>query len=190
VEAHWDLWIHLFRGELFIDNIQAQPKRYARAGRLMLHVHGQRANLYIPCKMTMNNAGWTRWWFYLCNDDERLPAFTNKVLREKPEKWGWGVSPPKQQARLEVFTKALQYLAKKELTAAAVIANFHRQRVIPLMERRLPIFELTPQAMAEGSRMSSVLLPLDAATQRAKRVVARFPSGGPRCAPRRGTSVW
>src|SRR6185369_14604192 len=47
VEAHWDLWIHLFRGELFIGNIQAQPKRYARAGRLMLHVHGQRANLYI-----------------------------------------------------------------------------------------------------------------------------------------------
>ena len=87
-----------------------------------------------------------------------------------------GVSSPKQHARLEVFTNALQYLAKKELTAAAVIANFHRQRVIPLMERRLPIFELTPQAMAEGSRMSSVRLPLDAATQRAKSMVARFPS--------------
>jgi hypothetical protein len=68
---------------------------------------------------------------------------------------GLGGVAPKQQARLEVFTNALQYLAKKELTAAAVIANFHRQRVIPLMERRLPIFELTPQAAAEGSRMSS-----------------------------------
>jgi len=31
-------------------------------------------------------------------------------------------------------------LAKKGLTAAAVIANFHRQRVIPLVERALPIF--------------------------------------------------
>ena len=90
--------------------------------------------------MTTNNARWSRGRFYLRNDDERLPAFTNKVLREKPEKWGWGVSPPKQQARLEVFTKALQYLAKKELTAAAVIANFHRQRVLPLMERRLAIY--------------------------------------------------
>ena len=73
-------------------------------------------------------------------------------------------------------TKALQYLAKKELTAAAVIENFHRQRVIPLMERRLPIFELTPEAAAEGSRMSSVLLPLDAAAQSAKSAVAQFPS--------------
>jgi hypothetical protein len=44
------------------------------------------------------------------------------------------------------------------------------------MERRLPIFELTPEAMAEGLRMSSMLLPLDAAAQRAKSTVARFPS--------------
>ena len=64
VEAHWDLWIHLLCGELFIDNVQCQPKRYARAGGLMLHVRGQRSNLYIPCKMTMNNAGWRRGWFY------------------------------------------------------------------------------------------------------------------------------
>ena len=154
----------------------------------MLHVRGQRANLYIPSKMTTNNAGWTRGRFYLRNDDERLPAFTNKVLREKPDSWGWGVSPPKQQASLEVFTDALQHLVKKGLTAAAVIANFHRQRVISLMERRLPIFKLTPEAASEGSRMSSVLLPLDATTQRAKSVVARFPSdprisGGSRCAP-------
>ena len=96
MEAHWDLWVHLFRGELYADNVQDQPRRYAHAGGLMLHVCGQRANLYIPRKMTANNAGWTRGWFYLCNDDERLPAFTDKVLQEKPDKWGWGVSPPKQ----------------------------------------------------------------------------------------------
>ena len=40
IEAHWDLWIHLFHGELFIDNARGQPKRYARAGGLMLHVRG------------------------------------------------------------------------------------------------------------------------------------------------------
>ena len=82
----------------------------------------------------------------------------------------------KRQARLEVFIDALQYLAKKGLTALAVIANFHRQRVIPLMERRLAIFELTPEAVAEGSRMSSELLPLDAAAQRARSAVAHYPS--------------
>ena len=48
--------------------------------------------------------------------------------------------------------------------------------MIPLKERRLPIFELTPEAAAEGSRMSSVLLPLDATTQRVRSAVVRFPS--------------
>jgi len=54
------MWIHLFRGELFIDNAWGQPKRYARAGGLMLHVRGNKSDLYIPYRMTMNNAGWTR----------------------------------------------------------------------------------------------------------------------------------
>jgi len=38
IEAHWDLWIDLFRGELFVENVRGQTKRYARAGGLMLHV--------------------------------------------------------------------------------------------------------------------------------------------------------
>ena len=38
IEAHWDLWIHLFRGELFVENVRGQPKRFARAGGLMLHL--------------------------------------------------------------------------------------------------------------------------------------------------------
>ena len=86
------------------------------------------------------------------------------------------MSPPECQARLKVFIDVLQDLAKKGLTAPATIANFHRQRVIPLMERRLAIFELTSEAAAEGSRMSSVLLSLDAAAHRAKSAVAHFPS--------------
>jgi hypothetical protein len=97
------------------------------------------------------------------------------VLREKPDVWKWGVVH-ECQSRLKVFVDALQHLVKKGLMAPAVIANFHRQRVIPLMERRFAIFELTPEAAAKGSRMSSVLLSLDATVQRAKRAVAYFPS--------------
>ena len=91
----------------------------------MLHLCPSRKNLYISNKMTTNNAGWTRGWFYLCNFGNKLPAFTNKVLRERPGKWDWGVSPPAHQAKLRVLTDELTHLAKKGLTAAAVIANFH-----------------------------------------------------------------
>ena len=131
--------------------------------------------MYISNKMTTNNAGWTRGWFYLRNFSSKLPAFTNRVLRERPEKWDWGASPPAHQARLEVLTEALVHLARKGLTAAAVIANFHWQRVIPLTERSLPIFDLTPEAPASSSRTSLVLLPRDVAARRAKNAVAEFP---------------
>ena len=101
IEAHWDLWIHLFHGELFVENVRGQPKRFARAVGLMLHLRPSRKNLYIPNKMTMNNAGWARGWFYLRNFSNKLPAFTNKVLRERPAKWDWGGVAPRapSQAR-------------------------------------------------------------------------------------------
>ena len=97
------------------------------------------------------------------------------MLRERPEKWDWGVSPPAHYARLEVLTEALRHLARKGLTAAVVIVNFHRQRVIPLTERSLPIFDLTPEARASGSRMLLMLLPHDVAARRARNAVAEFP---------------
>jgi hypothetical protein len=175
IEAHWDMWIHLFRGELYVENVRGQPKRFARAGGLMLHLRPSRKNLYIPNRMTTNNAGWTRGWFYLRNFGNRLPAFTNRMLRERPEKWDWGVSPPPHQARLQVLTNALRHLAKKGLTAAAVIANFHRQRVIPLTERSLPIFNLTTEAPSAGPRTSYVLHPRDVAARRARNAVTEFP---------------
>ena len=97
------------------------------------------------------------------------------MLRERPEKWDWGVSPPAHQASLDVLTEVLRHLARKGLTAAAVIANFHRQRVIPLTERSLPIFGLTPGVPASGSRTSLVLIPYDVAARRARNAVAEFP---------------
>ena len=36
VEAHWDLWVHMFCGELYIEYVQGQARRYARTGGLML----------------------------------------------------------------------------------------------------------------------------------------------------------
>ena len=62
------------------------------------------------------------------------------------------MSPQSKQAKLEVLTNTLQCLVRKGMTVAAVIANFHRQRVIPLTERNLPIFDLTPEAPYTGSR--------------------------------------
>ena len=47
--------------------------------------------------------------------------------------------------------------------------------MIPLTERNLPIFDLTPEAPYAGSRTSNVLLPRDVAARRTKSAVAEFP---------------
>jgi len=69
----------------------------------------------------------------------------------------------------------LALLEKKGLTAAAVVANFHRQRVIPLIERSLPIYKLTPGSQAEGSRTAFELLSRTTAARRSRYAVADFP---------------
>ena len=55
VKAHWDLWKHLFRGELYTESISAGVRRHVRAGGLTLQLWGSRKDLYIPCKVTTNN---------------------------------------------------------------------------------------------------------------------------------------
>jgi hypothetical protein len=64
-------------------------------------------------------------------------------------------------------------LAGKGLTAAIVIANYHRRRVLPLMERKLPLFQMTGDAPFEGTRMMEEFLFDDVSAQRAARVVSQ-----------------
>jgi hypothetical protein len=56
------------------------------------------------------------------------------------------VSPPSHQARLDSLLAALKNLADRGLTAGCILANLHHRRIVPLMERRLRIFEMSEDA--------------------------------------------
>jgi hypothetical protein len=68
----------------------------------------------------------------------------------------------------------LKKLADRGLTAGCVLANLHHRRVVPLMERRLRIFEMSedadPNALAE-SRLLRDLFPRSYAATRARRAI-------------------
>jgi hypothetical protein len=68
----------------------------------------------------------------------------------------------------------LKDLADAELGAASIFANLHHQRIIPLMERWLRIFEMEdtadPVALAQ-SRLLPDLLPQEYAATRARRAI-------------------
>jgi hypothetical protein len=70
--------------------------------------------------------------------------------------------------------KALKALADAGLTAASVLAKLHHRRVIPLMERRLHIFEMEETADTVAlalARLLPDLLPREYAATRARRAV-------------------
>jgi hypothetical protein len=88
---------------------------------------------------------------------------------ERADSWHHGVSPSSHQARLDSLLAALKALADDGLTAGYVLANLHHQRIVPLMERPLCIFEMhedaDPVALAQSRLMPDLLLREYAATR-------------------------
>jgi hypothetical protein len=91
----------------------------------------------------------------------------------REENWSYGIIE-EDKLKLQPLLDALRRLRQRGLTAGMVAATFHCQRVLPLMQRRLQIDEMTPEASLEGSRMSHESLPLDEVTRRARWVVGSF----------------
>nr|CAB3504815.1 unnamed protein product [Digitaria exilis] len=91
IEAHWDLWCHLFIGELFSESVSKGVRRPVRAGGLVLQVRRSRKDLYIPSSMVSNNQDWDKGWFYLRNDGGHLPPYTGLLLTQKQDDWHFGV---------------------------------------------------------------------------------------------------
>jgi hypothetical protein len=74
IPPNWDLWVHLFRAELYtLVTPTARVRHAVRAVAVSLTPRELRRQFYIPCKMTSNNTEWKRGWFYLRNDGAGLP---------------------------------------------------------------------------------------------------------------------
>jgi hypothetical protein len=125
------------------------------AGGCILQLRQARALQYIPAILASSNKGWQRRWFYLRNDDGRLPSFSQRVVTAAAEK----------------------ELREGGLTAAGVVAAIHRRRVLPMTERWLPLWEMTPRVDLEGLRMSSDPLPVDDLHRRVAGTVGKSDTG-------------
>jgi hypothetical protein len=168
--VNWDLWVQLFHAELHtLATGEVQTHQAVRVGGLTLALRDTCKELYPPCTMTSNNTDWEKGWFYLLNNSAGLPPYTGKVLMAKTDTWHHDVSPPAQPRRLESLTTAMWRLADAGLGAASIIANFHHQRVVPLMERELCIFEMSdagnPVSLAHSRLLQERLLKEYAATR-------------------------
>jgi hypothetical protein len=89
------------------------------------------------------------------------------------ENWSYGVVE-EDKPKLQPLLDALRRLRQRGLTAGMVATVFHRRRVLPLMQRRLRLNEMTPGAWLEGSQMSHESLPIDEVARRARWMVGNF----------------
>jgi hypothetical protein len=147
-----------------------------RAGGCILQLRQARAQQYIPAILVSSNKGWQRRWFYLRNDDGRLPSFSQRVVTAAGSNWRYG-APRDKQKNLQPLLEALQELRDGGLTAAGVVAAIHRRRVLPLTEPRLLLSEMTSGVDLEGSQMSSVPLSADDLHRRVAGTVGRLDVG-------------
>jgi hypothetical protein len=144
IDPHWDLWTHLFSAEFFAASTDVKKVcMAARAGGCTLQLRPRRAQQYIPASLVSSNKGWQNRWFYLRNDDRRLPPFSQRVVTAAGNNWRWGATRENQE-KLQPILHALQKLRDEGLPAAGVVAAIHRQRVLPLVERRLQLSEMKP----------------------------------------------
>jgi hypothetical protein len=174
MEPHWNLWLHLFKVEHFTKKVGEQGVRRAvHAGNCTLQVRAGQGELYIPAQLILSNSGWHDGWFYLCNDDDRLPKFLGRVLMLREDNWSYDVVEEKK-SKLQPLPDALRRLCQHGLIVGMVAAAFHHRRVLPLMQRRLRIDEMTSGVSLEGSQMLHETLPLDEVARRARWMVGRF----------------
>jgi hypothetical protein len=188
-DPHWDLWTHLFSAEPFALTMGEKKVRMAvRAGGCILQLRQARAQQYIPAILVSSNKGWQRRWFYLRNDDGRLPSFSQRVVTTAGSNWRYGAAREKQE-KLQPLLEALQELRDGGLTAAGVVAAIHRRKVLPMAEQWLPLSEMMPGVDLEGSQMSLVSLSVDDLHRRVAGTVGRLDAGAltqPLMRPERG----
>jgi hypothetical protein len=67
-------------------------------------------------------------------------------MKAKTDTWHHSLSPSSRQDRLELLLNGLRSLADAGLAAASVLANLHHRRIVPLVERKLRIYEMTEYA--------------------------------------------
>jgi len=175
---HWDLWLHLYRGELFnapSGTTGVRKPVWAGCLNLVLKTGKSEKPLeYIPVGLTSNHAGWDSQWFYLRNDDDLLPAYTGRLISKRSDHWRYGVVQA-HQSRLDTILDSLKKLREEGLMAALVLSTVHHRRVLPLMSRPLRMDEMGPgvsSRILEACRMSNEAPADDEVAARVRATVA------------------
>jgi hypothetical protein len=179
IDPHWDLWTDLFSTELFASTTEAKKVRMAvRAGGCTLQLRQGRAQQYIPATLMSSNKGWQHRWFYLRNDDRRLPSFSQRVVTAASSNWRWGATREKQEM-LQPILQALQKLRGGGPYRCGGRRRYPLPKGASFGEAAVVAFRDEVGVDLEGSQMSSASLSADDLRRRVAGTVGRLDAGAP-----------
>jgi hypothetical protein len=72
-----------------------------------------------------SNSSWHDGWFYLCNDGDQLPRYSDRVLMAREESWTYDIVED-DKPKLKPLLDMLRRLRQRGLMAGMVVAAFHR----------------------------------------------------------------
>ena len=167
--ANFELWKYFFSVSLITKPGRLRERLAVPVGCASIHMRRFRAQEYMEVNLTDSNKGWQSLWFYLKNSEEApLPAFTGRII-EEPVPPSWFFGPTKQEKpRLDPALDALALLRGNGLSPIDVLGAYHSRRLCPLMERRLRMWEMKPDADYTGTVMSTEALSTGEVGQRIK----------------------
>ena len=84
-----------------------------------------------------------------------------------PGSWKWGI-PVKEKKNINDLLAALQTLKDRGVKGSGIIGAYHARRVAPLMARMLPLHQMVPRALFEGTVLVDEVLPPSEVAQRIK----------------------
>jgi hypothetical protein len=87
----------LFRRAFCLADGVRKVRAAVRAGGCTLLLRQSRASQYIPAILASSNKGWQRRWFYLRNDGELLPPFSQRVVTAATDAWHHGTPHERQK---------------------------------------------------------------------------------------------
>ena len=96
-----------------------------------------------------------------------LPKYTGRLIKEAPQSWQWGILT-REKKHITDLLATLHALKERGVKGSRIIGAYHARRVAPLMARALPLHQMVPRALFEGTVLVDEALPPSEVAQRIK----------------------
>ena len=96
-----------------------------------------------------------------------MPKYSGCLIDEAPESWQWGCPTPGKKHLADLLA-TIHALKVRGMKGSGIIGAYHARRVAPLMALVLPLYQMFPEELFEGTVLADEALAPSEVAQRIK----------------------